>query len=288
MIVRTLAALLCLATSGCISTREVLSLGTPSSHASTSTDSISHFICWNVHKADDQRFTREVKELLSTIPKEEGVILCLQEVRSSTYDLIRNLHAEQVTGHYAPSWRLPFSRRSTGVLTVANLALPASGAIPLRAPHREFYIASPKVSLRTATPIADGRTLEVLNCHGLNFVTISAFPKQLDKIFAALKDSDSPAIACGDFNVWSEERLQILNQKAREVGLVEAHTHGPEDSPAPQWLRGLKRFNGFDPDIRLDRIYTRGVEILDCRCHAGPQSSDHLPLILRYRIKPAI
>jgi len=33
--------------------------------------------------------TREVKSMLASIPKEDGVILCMQEVRSTTYDLIK-------------------------------------------------------------------------------------------------------------------------------------------------------------------------------------------------------
>ena len=287
MLIRILAALLGIATSACVSTREVLSLGDPSPGPTSTSAETSHFICWNVHKASDEQFTLEVKDLLDALPKDSGVILCMQEVRSSTYDLIRNLHREEISGHYAPSWRFPFSRHSTGVLTVGNQPLPASSAVSLRASRRELLVASPKVSLLTETPLSCGRKLQIINCHGLNFVPFSVFKNQLDEIFAPHHDHDSPSIVCGDFNVWSEQRLDMLARKAAEVGLSEVHPHGPVDSPAPQWLRVLKRFNGFDPDIRLDRIYTRGIEVLGCRCHGESESSDHLPLILNYRILPA-
>ena len=248
--------------------------------------SSSHFICWNVHKASDETFTKDVGKLLEDVPKENGLILCMQEVRSTTFDLIKGLHREEVSGHYAPSWRFPFAKKSTGVLTIGNQPLPESGVLPIRAPRRELYVASPKVSLSSEVPLADGRELQIVNCHGLNFVPFSVLPKQLDKIFASLKDTESPAIVCGDFNVWSERRLELLNQRAADVGLVEAHPRGVEHSPAPKWLRWMHRFNGFDPEIRFDRIYTRGLEVLDCYSHTESESSDHLPLVLSYKVLP--
>jgi endonuclease/exonuclease/phosphatase family metal-dependent hydrolase len=248
--------------------------------------SASHFICWNVHKASDETFTEDVKELLETVPEKNNLILCFQEVRSTTFDMIKGLHREAVSGHYAPSWRLPFSKKSTGVLTIGNQPLPESGVVPIRAPHRELFVASPKVSLRSEVPIEDGRKLQIINCHGLNFVPFSVLPKQLERIFDTLEGSESPAIVCGDFNVWSERRLKLLNERAADAGLVEAHPCGPEHSPAPEWLRWMHRINGYDPDIRLDRIYTRGLEVLDCYAHVDSESSDHMPLVLRYKVLP--
>jgi endonuclease/exonuclease/phosphatase family metal-dependent hydrolase len=243
-------------------------------------ESQSHFISWNVHKARNEVFTHDVRGLLDGIPEGNNITLCLQEVRSTTYDMIKDLPREEVSGHYAPSWRFPFARKSTGVLTIGNQVLPDSGVLRVPSPCRELYVASPKVSLRSEIPLRDGRQLQIVNCHGLNFVRISALPDQLDKIFASLQCSKSPAIVCGDFNAWSEQRLQLLNQKAKDAGLVEVHPRGDDHSPAPN------RFNGFDPKIRLDRIYTRGIEVSDCYSHPGVRSSDHLPLVMRYRVLP--
>lgn len=249
-------------------------------------DAPSHFICWNVHKATDTQFTEDVRGLLEEIPNDGKVTLCLQEARSTTFDMIKGLHRETVSGHYAPSWRFAFSGQSTGVMTVGNQPLPDSGIKPIRSPRRELYVASPKVSLRSEVSLADGRNLQIINCHGLNFVPFSVLPDQLDEIFGALRCSESPAIVCGDFNVWSEKRLELLNQYASAAGLVEAHPTGDARSPAPKWLAWMNRFNGYDPDIRLDRIYTRGIEVLECRAHDGTRSSDHQPLVLSYRVLP--
>lgn len=276
---------LVLVEAGCIAVEELRSLGENSGVVPVSAvDTPGYLVCWNVHKASDERFKEEVQELLNEIPKQNGVILCMQEVRSSTWQLIKDLHREKVNGHYASSWRFPFSGRSTGVLTISNRPLPISGASALRSRQREFVVASPKVSLHTEMPFAGNRKLDVVNCHGLNFVSQSAFSRQLDQVFECLNGSDSPAIVCGDFNVWSEERLKILQQKAGLAGLSEVRLEGPEDSPAPQWLRGLKRVNGYDPNIRLDRVFTRGVEVLGFRSGKASLSSDHLPLLLRFQL----
>ncbi|MBK1828604.1 endonuclease/exonuclease/phosphatase family protein [Haloferula rosea] len=291
MIYRTyrliLGLLLAFNSFGCFSVSQVASLGSPEKAGVVETDQVSHFICWNVHKASHERFKEEVALLMEDIPEEDGVILCMQEVRSSTYEKIKDLHREDISGHYAPSWRFPLSRQSTGVLTIANQSLPASGAVALRSPRREMYVASPKMSLRTAMPIQGGGEVEIINCHGLNFVTESVFPMQLDEVFAALKTPGAPAIVCGDFNTWSEARLKMLRDKAEAMGLSEVEVAGEEHSPAPKWLRRLNLIDGFNPDLRLDRIFTRGIEVIDCHSDDRFESSDHRPLVMRFKVKRA-
>ncbi|MFV1994578.1 MAG: endonuclease/exonuclease/phosphatase family protein [Verrucomicrobiales bacterium] len=282
----SLGLLLALASPGCLSSRDVQSLGErPSREAELSLSGpSSHFVSWNVHKATDERFAREVKDLLATIPEDDRVILCMQEVRSSTYDLIKDLHRNEVSGHYAPSWRYPFSQRSTGVLTISNWSQPAARATSIPSPRREFLLTSPKVSLHTEVGLEGSDNLQVINCHGLNFVTDSVFARQLDEIFTNLRGPESPAIVCGDFNVWSADRLEILLEKAREAGLAEADPPEPGISAAPRWRRWLKGFQGYDPDIALDRIFTRGIDVLECYYDESSLSSDHLPLVLRFRV----
>ncbi|MFC7338024.1 endonuclease/exonuclease/phosphatase family protein [Haloferula chungangensis] len=296
----SLIGLLVLHSASCLSMRDLTTLGASSealvrkvpvsartAPPEPTPSTASHFICWNVHKASHQSFNEDVGELLKAVPEKNGLIVCMQEVRSTTFDLIKGLHREAVSGHYAPSWRLPFAKKSTGVMTFGCQSGAASEARLIRAPKRELFVASPKVSLSSDVPLPDGRTLRVVNCHGLNFVPFSVLPNQLDRILESLKDSDSPAIVCGDFNVWSERRLELLNQRASEAGLSEVVPRGPEHSPAPRWLRWMHRINGFDPDIRLDRIYTRGIEVFDCYTHRDTVSSDHLPLVLSYKVLPA-
>ncbi len=278
--------LLALSAEGCLSSRSVLPIGDAVSKTQGALVEKAplHVISWNVHKAGDERFVEEVKDLLAGFPREQGVILCLQEVRSSTCELIKDSYGDQVYGHYTPSWRFPFSKRSTGVMTIANSGLVDSSAQQLLSPGREFVFVSPKVSLRSSLPLPRGEKLQIINCHGLNFVSKRAFAKQLDQIFASLQNSREPVIVCGDFNVWSEGRLALLREKAQQVGLVEAVNQNPGKAPAPGWIRGLKGVAGFDPGLHLDRIFSRGVEVRACYSVEGPKSSDHLPTVLKFRV----
>jgi endonuclease/exonuclease/phosphatase family metal-dependent hydrolase len=243
----------------------------------------SHLVCWNVAKADDAIFVSEVEKILEKIPSGEGVAFCLQEVRSSTYDLIKNLNDGDLSGHYAPSWQYPFAGESTGVLTISNRLLPREGVKHLLSPVREFNVSSPKVSLLTGVPLGNGDNLQIVNCHGLNFVPTAAFAAQLDDVFGALELDGGPAIVCGDFNVWSPERLSILRNKAVTAGLTEAATEKPLASPAPDWLRKIDVFAGFDPDVPFDRVFTRDIEVSHCYAVDDTVSSDHAPIVLRFR-----
>lgn len=288
MIVRLFRACFCglfLLTVGCISSRETLTLNGAKEGEFSSWNEVPSFaISWNVHKASDDRFVREVEELMGQMPQREKGIFCLQEARSSTFELIKRQKDGELSGHYSPSWRYPFSRKSTGVLTLKNGSQFESSAEQIRTKRREFFIVSPKVSLRSELDYGSGRKLQVINCHGLNFVPFSYFEKQLDEIFESLPENDYPAIVCGDFNVWNVRRLEALREKAKRVGLMEAVNRSPGESAAPKWLRGFNVINGYDPELHLDRFFTRGVKVIDCYTAKGSLSSDHLPVILRFKL----
>jgi endonuclease/exonuclease/phosphatase (EEP) superfamily protein YafD len=246
----------------------------------------AHIVTWNVHKADHPEFLDEVKALLGGLASIGGAVtLCLQEVRCDTFDRIDGSHDGCLTAHYAPSWKFPLARRSTGVLTVTNHGNPEAKSERLASPVREFGVTSPKVSLQTEISLGDGQTVQVINCHGLNFVSEEAFARQIDEIFKPLRGSDRAAVVCGDFNVWSPARLNLLTARAHEAGLSEVGTREPGASPAPRWLRGLQPINGFDPDIPLDRVFARGVDVLECYTIDDFASSDHRPVVVKVAAK---
>lgn len=276
---------------GCVSGREVVTLRghAPASLATrppggTEASELVHVVTWNVHKADHPDFPRECRELLSGLSAIGGaVVLCLQEVRCDTFGHLADAHGGGLSGHYAPSWSFPLSARSTGVLTVTDQHVPGAGALRVPSPVRELGFTSPKVSLQTVVPLGDGTTARVVNCHALNFVTEAAFERQMEAIFAPLRDSEQPVVVCGDFNVWSPARLGILRAEAAEAGLAEVHPPTPRKTPAPRWLGAMKPINGFDPSIHLDRVFARGLQIDACYFVEESGCSDHQPLVLRFR-----
>ncbi len=83
--------------------------------------------------------------------------------------------------------------------------------------------------------------------------------------------NDEPLIIAGDFNDWHGRAERYLNI---ELGVSEVF-HALEGRHArtfPAWL----------PVLRMDRIYSRGLDVVSCqKLHGGPwrKLSDHIPLL---------
>ncbi|MFM9836273.1 MAG: endonuclease/exonuclease/phosphatase family protein [Methylophilaceae bacterium] len=84
---------------------------------------------------------------------------------------------------------------------------------------------------------------------------------------------NAPLIIAGDFNDWGQHASALLKEQQQ---LKEAFktAHG----------RYAKSFPAFLPLFRLDRIYVRGFDVLDCNVHAFTQHSkvsDHTALFAK-------
>ena len=88
--------------------------------------------------------------------------------------------------------------------------------------------------------------------------------------------TDEPVILAGDFNDWHGGLGRSLES---QLGMREAFSQ----------LNGkcAKTFPSHRPMLRMDRIYFRGVELLDSYClerQPWDQLSDHLPLYARFTV----
>ncbi|HVP28350.1 MAG TPA: endonuclease/exonuclease/phosphatase family protein [Myxococcota bacterium] len=84
-----------------------------------------------------------------------------------------------------------------------------------------------------------------------------------------------PAVLVGDMNAWR----QCKATRALE-GALRAHGN----------LEWPPSFPAARPVLALDRVYARGVKILDVSAHASPaarRASDHLPVLARIEIPEA-
>ena len=89
------------------------------------------------------------------------------------------------------------------------------------------------------------------------------------RIVAAIPNG-APAIVAGDFNDWRGRTSRVLRDR---VGLEDAYSH--------QHGRHARTFPARFPVLPLDRIYTRGISILDAAVLGGARFhrlSDHLGL----------
>ena len=83
--------------------------------------------------------------------------------------------------------------------------------------------------------------------------------------------SDEALIIAGDFNDWRRRAERFLHQ---ELGINEVfkNTHGAYARTFPAWL----------PMLSMDRIYYRGLDVVDCKhLYGNPWNrlSDHTPLL---------
>jgi len=103
--------------------------------------------------------------------------------------------------------------------------------------------------------------------------------RQLSTLAKRIKShvpEDEPLIIAGDFNDWRGNAERHLLQ---DLGVEEAYKkmHG----------RYARTFPAKFPVLSMDRIYVRGLEIVDChRLHGRPWSrlSDHTPLLAEVSI----
>ena len=87
---------------------------------------------------------------------------------------------------------------------------------------------------------------------------------------------NAPLIIAGDFNDWRGHAEDILE---KELKLQEAMNI----------ISGsyAKTFPAYRPTLRVDRIYCRGVKILEAKVLAGKPwryLSDHLPLLAKFEV----
>jgi len=115
-------------------------------------------------------------------------------------------------------------------------------------------------------------------CIHLDFVARER-QRQLQILNSRLKEhipADEPLILAGDFNDWGEK---VDEQLAADLELSETfkYLHGHHARTFPSWM----------PLMPVDRIYYRGLHLLECTCYKGRpwyRLSDHTPLYASFEL----
>ena len=135
----------------------------------------------------------------------------------------------------------------------------------------EPLIRVPKTSLISYFGIADhDEYLLVANIHSINFtIGTEAYRGQLENLYRIMKHHQGPIIFAGDFNTWTDERMQIVDEMVDKLALKSL------EYPS----RNRTRLFGN----ALDHIFYRGLEMLE---HDATQvtSSDHNPIRASFRL----
>ncbi len=102
---------------------------------------------------------------------------------------------------------------------------------------------------------------------------------QMDALASRIEDlvpADAPLLIAGDFNDWRDHADHLL---ADRLGLAEVF--------ASAGRRPSRSYPATLPVFRLDRIYQRGLQVVDKQMHAGPPwstISDHAVLAAQFRV----
>lgn len=148
-----------------------------------------------------------------------------------------------------------------GVLT-ASRSNP-DGFSYLKSPDTEPFSSVHKMTLVNIYNIPESdETLLVMNIHGINFVPQAAFENQINVVAKTIKNHVGPIIFAGDFNTYTDGRLQFLLKTMKGLGLKHAEVKGNE-------------YNGL---FVLDHLFYRGFRIKTTKVLHNVKTSDHKPL----------
>ncbi|HET9764440.1 MAG TPA: endonuclease/exonuclease/phosphatase family protein [Casimicrobiaceae bacterium] len=215
---------------------------------------------WNLHKEADPGWQSDLGRLVA-----QSDLVLLQEAGVSP--ALRGV-VERMGFSWLLSSAFTYQGFEYGVLTATRVR-PASACI-LRA--NEPLLGIPKAALITYYRLARrDATLAVVNLHAINFTLgTTAYRAQLEAIAAALSTHAGPIFLGGDFNTWSDARMDVVRAVAMQLSL----------SPVDFEPDERKRFTGRV----FDRVYVRGIEVLGAS--AWPvASSDHNPVLVSLRVR---
>lgn len=225
------------------------------------------FLVWNLHKGSNDTFDIEYPALSFDRDVIMNQEIFLDENMTTVWRFMPQFLFTTATSFFDGKEKI-----RTGVANISTVT-PASTTF-LRTKTLEPVIHSPKVLLISTFPIKNtDKKLTLVNIHGINFVNNRSFELELSRIYDKIKDIPAPLIFAGDFNTWNDERLAILGQYAKKLGLSEAKFI-PDDR---------LRFNGRPLDHFL---FTSDIRIISARVDGIYTGSDHKPLQVELEYSP--
>jgi len=226
----------------------------------TSLPTTFEFFNWNIKKAEfKDQWAKDFTNFVS-----QSDLVFIQEAMMDSY--MPNIVKNQ-TGFcwdFAASF-LYENNDATGVLSGATAT--ARQVIFSRSPGRESVIKTPKMTLVTEYLLAGtNQTLMVANIHGLNATSNDLNRQQVEEVAKILGQHQGPMIFSGDFNSWNSGRLNHLDEILGAIG--------------------MKKIDFADDNrrLKLDHIYTRGLDVVKSDLHEAIESSDHKPLTATLRL----
>jgi endonuclease/exonuclease/phosphatase (EEP) superfamily protein YafD len=207
---------------------------------------------WNIMKGKRANWENDFRRLSSTQD-----LLIIQEAY-----LTDDMRAVLQSRHYNWDLSVAFEYRhiNAGVLTASKI----EPAFLCTFRSKEPLIRIPKTILITGYPLSGtDQLLMVANVHLINYtLTTSHFEVQFQRLEKIFSNHKGPLIVSGDFNTWSDERMDVVDATAGRLNLKAVI------------FNENKRTIVFGHHV--DHIYYRGLELVEA---VSPEvtTSDHNP-----------
>ena len=210
-------------------------------------------ITWNLHKQDDAGWERDLTAFVAG-----SDLVLLQEATLSAP--LRNI-LDDAGLRWVMASSFIYGDVDIGVLT-ATRATPVASCTE-RA--MEPLLRIPKSAVISWFALAGTTTrLAVVNIHAINFsLLLGAYHAQFAAIAQALASHSGPIVFAGDFNTWTDARVESVRETADALGLREI--------PFEKDQRTI--FLGH----QLDHMMVRGLDVVEAAA-IPVKSSDHNPV----------
>lgn len=215
---------------------------------------------WNIYKGRRENWATDFRRY-----SYRHDVLMIQEA-----NLVDNLKSLLDSEH--PYWTLNdafhYRDRATGVLTASRV----SPVYTCGQRTAEPFIRLPKTSLLSYYPIEGmNENLLIANIHGINFTLgVGVYREQIEKLYDVMKHHHGPIVLAGDFNTWSDARMEVVDDLAQRLSL--------ESLDYTSHNRTIVFGNA------IDHVYFRGLVPLEHDTWYVT-SSDHNPTRVSFRVK---
>jgi endonuclease/exonuclease/phosphatase (EEP) superfamily protein YafD len=234
-------------------------------------------VTWNAQKGKSDRFKPDLARL---VIEDNPDFVFLQEARANL------LTTKRIGGYFASSWSYPWPNgKVIGLLTLSHV--PPVRIQPMPSKHREFFVTAPKLSLATEYPLVNGQSLLAINVHLLAFErwSTTGFGSQMNDLETVMQEHTGPILLVGDFNTWSQNRLDLVEKVIEDLGLTEVTEFSSERRTGDKSSSFLNWLFGIDEGLPLDRVYYRGFAHHSAKV-LPYDSSDHRALQVSLEIDP--
>jgi len=221
------------------------------------------FLNWNIYKGNGDRWQQD----LSGFAENHDVMTIQEAVLDKALTGLLDEH--DMNWEMSPAFRLKGA--AAGVMTAATSDAVHSCGFKVSEP----LIRVPKAALISYYAIiGSNENLLVANIHAINFTPgVTAYRQQLQQLYEAIVHHNGPMIVAGDFNSWSQQRMEQMHLLTKKLALSEIEYS----------VNNKTHIFGN----AIDHVFYRKLELVSNHVWQV-SSSDHNPISVKFRFHSSV